>query len=655
MILSLQSNRNSTPASPIIAEIWLSVFPRIPPILQHPHWNERFPFLQALCGTLSQATQEAAREALASSTTTTSPTSPKASTQKTKSPKQPAPQEGWSFWRWLVGGPKDEAPAIKKLERRNFPSLRPSMLWETSVSVEVQPLLEELEAFVAAFTKEEAPPRYLFAPMVKAGTPLPTFSRKRLKTGMIEAAYDRCLINRNWDGIDRFEDLTARNELEDLTGMYRIFSLSLRAYLEPTIQAWIGFLRRHLHEKTVDIVIFRYAGDAETLAVQVLERAERWRALFQLPDYLPERLEKAESRFLTLFAKIDAAASPPEEMLRELMDLGAYLGEVIRASLGGCYAQLEPSSEPLGEPAVGLLLPFRAESYPIEKVMRALHQRRKISLRLQADVQMAHRRQSALLERLGAALDHDELARRRASLRIMADIADTRVDHAFVERLFVEKDDELLMRLLERLQHTPFQVEPTALYPLVKHPHDGVAARAIAILGGSQDPALPEILQLMLAGGERIPLRPIARKVLEGYTNPHAKRVLKSLGPIPSMTTGTPLFSKLPPPRVGCPLLAEILENSNNPSQQDAALQILCAFPDEEEEEALRRAISDPQRSLRMAAVALLAESDRPFSRTLLKGRRMFEEDALVRLALLEAIAAFPEEGTRVVIPPHLR
>lgn len=599
---------------------------------------------------LTSACQQAAKEApVASVISPAPPTKPIA-------PKKTPPAQSW-LWRLLIGSPEGTPPPkpISASTSAPLPALSLALLWEASVSVDVSAFLDSLLAFSHALATESLPPRYVFAPMVRVGTPMPVFSRKRLKTGMLEAAFDRCLINRNWDGMDRFEDLTKRTEIEDLTGTYRILAQPLRALLESEIFGWIGFLRRHLHEKKINIVVSRYDGDADALAVQVLERAERWRALFQLSDYLPERLEKAEARFFTLLAKCGEHSTPPKEIAEELMDIGAYLGEVLRANLGGVYARLSASCAPIGEPAVGLLLPYRAEAFPLEKIMRAVQQKRKISLRLQADVQMAHRRQAGLLERLGSFLDDKERLRRRAAIRILSDIADTRVDHAFVERLFVEEDPDLLMRLLERLRHAPFPVEASALRPLVAHPEDGVASRAIAILGQQQDPTLPEQLQFLLARGERIPLRPLVRKILEGYDGPHAKRILKSLGPIPSISAVAPLFSPLPPPSSGCPLLAEILENSDNPAQQESAIHILCAFPDAEEDEVLRLAISDPQRSLRIGAISLLATSDRPFPRQLLKGRRMFEDDPLVRAVLLEAIASFPDDGARVVIAPHLR
>ncbi|MCK6509119.1 HEAT repeat domain-containing protein [Myxococcota bacterium] len=654
MNLSLQSAQNQTPAAFHLKELWLSASSRIPPILAHPCFAERFSFLRALGETLTAACQQAAKESSAAvvSAVASAPAKP----LQPPKPKKPPTERGW-LWRFLIGSP-DDAPSPKPSAKSpvlSFAPLSLAPLWEASVAVDAAELLEHLTSFARALATETLPPRYAFAPMVRAGTPMPTFSRKRLKTGMLEAAFDRCLINRNWDGIDRFEDLTARSEIEDLTGVYRVLAQPLRVLLEPEILAWMGFLRRHQHEKIVQMTVTRYDGEADTLAVQVLERAERWRALFQLSDYLPERLEKAESRFLTLLSKAEPHDEIPKEITQEWTDIGAYLGEVLRANLGGEYARLSASCGALGEPAVGLLLPFRAEAFPIEKLMRAAKQKRKISLRLQADVQMAHRRQAGLLERLGAFLDDDERLRRRGAVRILSDIADTRVDHAFVERLFVEKDADLLVRLLERLRCAPFPVEAGALRPLVSHAEDGVSSRAIAILGQQQDPALPEQLQFLLAGGERIPLRPLVRQILEAYTGPHAKRILKSLGPIPSLQAGALLFLPVPPPSLGCPLLAEILENSDNPAQQESALQILCAFPDDEEEEALRRAIADPQRSLRIGAITLLATSDRPFPRQLLKGRRMFEDDPLVRSVLLEAIAAFPDDGARVVIAPHLR
>ena len=666
-------------------EVWFSSFKNQPFLFQLPAFQERFPYLRSLGERLQQAIHEARQAAAPSmwpspSTLAISPallrsvessavwfeTSQDAEAwaaqekariqaqgassaqqaggtkaiEKTgalskgagKDGKQEGGKKEGGFWSRLFGR-REEAKGGG--EAAKMPALRHSPVLQCMVEVEARPFLAEVDALLKALGEEELPPRYFFSPLLAAGTPLPLFSRRRIKTGTMEAGIDRCLINRDWDGIDRFDDLTGREEIEDLTGYYKIHRVSLRDYLGGALWRGREMAARRMEGEKLAFVVAVYRGDTEALSQRIAERAERWRELFGLSSYLPEHLEMASAR-------LGGVMEGGEKYLSEIADIGAYLGEVMRAQLGGVYLSLPASCQALGDPAVALLMPFGAESYPIEKTLRAAKTGRKISLTLQADVQRSHQRQASLVSRLGRVLAEGTLIERRAALRLLAEIAETPVAHLFLERLRVEKEPDLLARMLDRLQDAPFEIDPQPILLLARHEADLVAARAIALLARDRVEALPLLLEELLAGGARIPLRPLARHALERYTEHHAKRILKSLGPIPLLGKEISLsFPPLPSPRKNCPILAEILELANErPELVEKALQILCAFSDLEEEEVLGTAIADPQLSLRESTLSLLVLTDDPLALHLLKGRRFFEEEPKLRMMILEALKA---------------
>ncbi|HAA53746.1 MAG TPA: hypothetical protein DCE42_03280 [Myxococcales bacterium] len=503
---------------------------------------------------------------------------------------------------------------------------------EVSYPLEKKRLLVALRELHRQLAQPSLPARFMFAPYVTERSPMPTYSRRRLPTGQMEAAFDTCYINRNWDGLERIDDLTMRDTFEDMEGFIRIVRVPLVHYLGGEIERWLMVLESTLEDHVA--LCWRRDGESQdALILEVLEVAERWRQYEELPGYLPEALQQGEEMLAKM---IDARG----DATHVISAIGAYLSELMRAQWGGVYRRTSGETKGATKvPAMSLHLPFGAIVNPIEKVMQAYEQKRKISLQLHLDVIDAHRRQGTLQGQLGRYISSGDILTRKAAVRILCTIADVRVEDMLIAHLSHEEQPDILLRMLDRLLEGYRKIPEDLLAPLVEHEQDSIASRAIMLLLRQKAKSLPKMLQTLLEGGERFALRPLARVVLEKLRTKEAKKVLRGLGPIPLRKEGVPVLIGTTTPSSRLPVLADVLEDSANPMTQTRAIEIFCLFPDREEEEMLGAALADPARHIRLAVVGLLSQSDHPTARQLLRGRLMFEEDPMVRDVLKEAVS----------------
>ncbi len=498
--------------------------------------------------------------------------------------------------------------------------------------------LDEFEKLQRDLREKELPSRFFFSPLPSHYQNVPIYSRRRLPTGLMEAAFDTCFINRNWDGLDRIDDLATRDFFEDIDGVIHILKYPLHRYLSDELAEVIALLRRTDAAESVTLEWRALPQNHETLIVQMLDLAERYRFLRQLPNYEEYQLTKLDEDFKTLFGE-------PEKVAEEhLLSLSAYVAEMMRSRWQGYYRPLleeEAERQPDGEkiPALALELPFGATLYPFQKLFHAYRAGRPFSLSLHFSVLNAHRRQAHLQEALGQELYSEHPERRKAALRILCELADFRVEALLLRYLPHEKEPDALMRILARLHQGITPVPISLLKELVHHSHDGVAGRALLLLARQNFEELPEVIAQLLAGGARLPLRPLARQILEKLQTKKAKKILRSLGPIPLLRSHqNPLPIDIDRSK-SLKMTAEILENCDNPVKREAALRIFSAYPDSSEIDAFGSALADPERSLRSAAIALLSNSSHSSVRKLLTTRLMLENDPFLRLFLKEILS----------------
>ncbi len=508
------------------------------------------------------------------------------------------------------------------------------------------------------------PQRFWFTPVVEAHAVAPRFSRRPLSTGLMEAGYNVCYMNRNWDGIDRLDDLTDRHEFLDAAGTVGIEKQSLWDYMGGDLNRWMALLERGSFTE-VQLQFEPLGEDAEHSLAQVLQRAERWRKHAQLPGYDLLNLEHVERHW-------DSLLKSRQTTYGKALDIGAYIAEMMRARWGGSYRKYEPKEQddallpshvpqrdrkkPLNmpdiEPDVVLDLPFGRTLAPLHKALRSLLSKRKLAWRLQVEVLEAHRRQGALQQHLGRELYSSNPLRTRGALRLLWEIADLRVERLLAQRLVVEEDPLHLCVMMERLESAPKIVQPELLAQLAQDPDDAVASRALWLLFLQKEPQLPTLVERIFSGGQRASLRQLARHILmywksrEAEAKPYwkgkdseTKKILRSLGPIPPPSSVEAMFPPIPGRWESLPLLSEILENCANPAKQEVAMKIVVEWPDQVEFDTLGSALADPDPKRRATTIGLLAESDRRQIRELLRTRLLFETDELCRRLLQAALA----------------
>ena len=560
---------------------------------------------------------------------------------------------------WIPRASKGEALLRDRRLQGKFPSFEMMLdALETPgppdepVVCEVDPtvLLDDWTRLLTVLQQVHAwPSRYWFSPEMKRLGPAPRFSRRKLATGQMEAGYNLCYINRNWDGIDRIDDLSDRHAFEDALGTLIIHQQSMWDYLGPTLQDWHYLLSRGQLKEA--IVTFERQGEtAESHLEKVIYRAESWRLRTELPNYHEQCLDEVTKQWERLLKS-------PTATLKFGLDLGAYVAEVMRAKWGGHYQEAvsQPSGFPIPsrvptkrrkklevpefEPNVELVLPFGRTIHPMRKALQTMQEKRKLAWKLQLDVLDAHRRQGQLIDQLGQELFANDSLRVRGALRLLWDIADLRVEDWFAQRLMVEDDPLHLCMLLERMEQAPKRVPGTLLATLVQESNDAISARALWLLYQRQEPQLAELIEQNFVAGERMPLRPLLRHILTHWKKDRnkARRVLRGLGPIPPGTSVDALFPPIPGLWEPLPLLAEILEDCANPAKHEVALQMLEAWPNMTEDDTLGSALADPDPIQRAKTIGLLSGTDRPALRNLLRTRMMFETDDLCR-RLLQAV-----------------
>lgn len=486
----------------------------------------------------------------------------------------------------------------------------------------------------------ELPKRFAFGPLLPAETPVPLYSSRKMRTGSMIAGIDLCMINRNWDGTDRVEDLRLRDTFTDAVGDIRIVSRTLWEHFGDDLSSWMGLLQA-APEGTIAIQVSRSDNESETYLTQVMERAERWRERWGVAGYEKQHLAIVDAQWKQIIAKKRAN-------VENALDLAAYVSELMRAQLGGFY---ETSSAVVEDwpkkqsaiPAIQLRFPFDCQLQPFAKVARSLLAKRGINWSLQLDVFAAQKRQRGLFLGLTSALFQKDLSRQTAALQILLEIPDGRVDRILSSWLQRCEHDEQLLLVLDRLYQARFPVPRGVLSSLLGHPRDGVVARALWLLHRYGVEEMPEVLLSLLAGGKRMSLRPLARYFLETMMRKRKdkariRKVLKSLGPIPPHRSEAQLFPDPPKPLETMPLMAEILEDCANPARREAALAILALYPDRDEATVFGEALADPEPALRQATIGLLAESDRTMAIQLLKGRLLFEQDPACRVDMQKAI-----------------
>ena|GEM_PF-2039805 len=562
-------------------------------------------------------------------------------------------RSGSSILRYITTSPhlQQSAHSTFELLRSLGPKIIQSIQENQGLPCELvlkrEDFLRELAAFQALIQKEQGlPKRYFFTPYLSLDTPLPKYSKRKLRTGLLQSGFDLCFINRNWDGLDRIEDLTHLDFFEDGEGTIRVLGIPLSEHLGAVLESWLAILEQHPKEGTVRLLVKPELKNRDQLALEVLQRAENWRLSHQVGDYSFDSLEKAE-RFLKDWVKKTKKITPGA--IARVAEMGTYLGEVMRGMWGGYYRSLQDEpleDDPHSDATSGyaLELPFDRTVFPIVKVLESFKLGRALPLRLHIEVIQAHHRQGALFKRIERELYQDELNRRKAALRILCDIFDLRVDSILADYLLFEEEPELLMRAMERLQGVQIPLDLDCLKFFAVQDDDRVSARALSLLAKQQYSGLPELIQQLLKGKKRSLLRPLARKLLEDLGSKEAKKALRALGPIPILASGQRLIPGQVHPPGRLPLLAEILEDCANPNKLEAAIRILSIFPNDLEPETFGSALADPSPRLRMDAIGLLALSDRPIARKLLKGRLMLEKDPLVTALLKEAIALFPDK-----------
>jgi hypothetical protein len=499
------------------------------------------------------------------------------------------------------------------------------------------------------------PYRYWFAPAIECRDHLPLYAWRKMSTGLMESGFNLCYINRNWDGIERIDDLTQRDELLDAEGTIQIIRHSLWRHLGKDLKSWIALLERGNFSR-VSLSFTPIDHTADLSILEVLNRAENWRLSVKIPDYRPIHMQHVQEIWQQMMKQ-------SQLHLGSVLGLAAYVAELVRASWGGQYQTIEahkaaealntaPITKITSEqrknierlkskitPSVTLKLPFGKSIMPLHQAAEAMVFRRSISWKLQYDILEAHQRQSGLIADLGCQLYSALPSRSRAALRLIEGISDIRIDQMLIERLITEKDELHLCIILERIENTPHHINNALLAELAHHCNDAVAARAIWILFCKKVDGLPALLEQILSGGQRIPLRPLARHILSHWNGTQAKRILRLLGPIPPALSVDSLLPILPKPWPKLPLLSEIMENCANPAKRETALNIISLWPDRTEEDTLGAALADPEPMLRCMTIGLIAESNHPKIRELLRTRLMFESDPLCRQCLQAALA----------------
>lgn len=528
----------------------------------------------------------------------------------------------------------------------------PTSAW--TVSVQGDAFLRELRQIRHVLRQIWAWPfRYWFSPVARSLHPTPLFSRRKLPTGLMEAGYQVCHINRNWDGIDRLDDLSLRDEFLDAAGTVYIVRQSLWAYLGSDLDRWISMLCRG-HWGEIELQFVPGQETQETWLEQIMARAERWRTTVGLPDYAIHRKDDVEKQWQQLLLQ----RTP---FLGTALDIAAYVAEMMRTHWGGEYRAWtpedqtgttlpfqapgsktkQPSNLPVPEPNVVLKLPWEQTVAPLHKAIHALFEKRKFAWPLQIDVLAAHRRQGFLLEQLGQELFSSHPTRVRGTLRLLWHIADLRVEEMLAQRLLLEQDPLHLCVILERLEQAPKRLQARTLGDLAQHPHPAVVARVLWLLFLRKDTQTPELIDHLTQQDTIFALRPLAHHVLTHTTGDRqlAKRVLRKLGPAPPVRSDDDLFPPKPGVWEPLPGLSEILEDCANPNKQKIALQILEDWPDLSELDTLGHALANPNPVERMQVMGLLSGSDQPRFRDILRTRLLFETDPLCRAALQSILA----------------
>lgn len=537
---------------------------------------------------------------------------------------------------WFVSSRRGEPLLSHPPFSTSFPLLRslfpkpPMTLWSGEVdSVEIQipdhdRLLRELRAMRMLLRGQasQLPQRFVFAPAVESEA-LPLYSQRRLRTGNMDAGIGFCWINRNWDGLDRVEDLTLRDSFDDVHGEIRILRFSLWEWMRKDLNRWIHWLEQAGADLKLSLT--RDLHEAQGALNPHLILAEQGRTRLGLPGYRWQDLEKAET---LCSQQLQHATEDDPAMLEQV---ASYTLEVFRARWGGHF---RASSKP----GLLLALPFGSTVQMLPRFQKARQSRKPIRLMLQAEVLKAHERQGALLEQMTWEAEQPEMLRRKAAIRILSEIADARVEQFFIHRLTLETEPDLLMRLLDRLYRSALRVADESLEPLIRHSHDGVSARALLLLNRRNPEAVPEWIREELKGAQRLALRPLARYLLEKVATPRARKVLRDLGPIPLLAPGESMLPSSPYPSGDLSLTAEILEDTRNPTRQQQAIRLFSLFPDQEERETYGEALADPDPSVRRAAIGILVGSDRPMAIELLRGRAMFEQDPSLKKWVQEAM-----------------
>ncbi|MEM1009616.1 MAG: hypothetical protein AAGJ35_11490, partial [Myxococcota bacterium] len=449
----------------------------------------------------------------------------------------------------------------------------------------------------------------------------PHFFCKSVRLGKLEAGLDRCLINRNWDGLDCYEDITNQEFVEDDHAITWIMRLRPAQWLQTELECWQRFLDRHAKSSKIELHVQCFFSNPHRLLADVVERAEQFRTLFEDHRYTPAMLEVVEQRWQALARRAQSATDFWRKHRDELHHMSCFFSECMRTAVGGMYVPLRSTSTMLGDLPVALCTPHGLPLFPIEKLLRATLQQRAPKLQLQFKMQRAHQQQTMLLEHLIDKLYVASLEQRNAAVLLASSFADSRIEQAFLQRLHLEDDPKLLARLLQRILPTMLPLPKQALWKLLDHSDPHVFCRAIRVLAMRKELDLILHLEAQLQSHKFPELDAFFRDTLvvlerkqqekqawdkEAKSDTHAKQAKRKK----QDSSSSPSFKEpskkprvrerfrhiafweplppLPPPHHGFSWLVEILEQHYNMDLLEDALFLLQIFPDREEEDVLK-------------------------------------------------------------------
>ncbi len=543
------------------------------------------------------------------------------------------------------GNPILEHPFFSDLTvlRGLFPQLKTQS--ELSQQIEGTPIKvaalrgEFQRLFKKLYQTRPLPFRYWFVAPTE-GDPLgrPIYSRRRLPTGLMEAAFDLCYINRNWDGNDRFEDLTEREIFLDSAGEIAIYPQSLAAFLAGELRSWRNLLSALPDHLELEPRLERADQLSEILALGSLNVAERARRRFGFPNYHPRNLQ----RLGELWKKMLTKRGNFEDLA---LLLTAYFAEILRSQFPSVhYRRFEkpPDKREQIEDSlfrewrgVGLYFPYGLKLKLFYRAERAYFFKHNFSWNLIYESTASHLRQSEALLELASHLASPSAEHRRAALQILLAIGDLRAKQLLAFYLEKEEKARALSAILSALTPPPpgIRLPLGRLLQICLSPNSERtnAQKALELLAAYLREQFPTFIEKFI---EKLPrsLYPTLRQILKKQTSSQNKQLLKKLS-VKGVSNDNPQqnIPSLPP----APLLAELVENSSNPKKLQVAIKILSSYPASEELEQIGQALTDPDPTVRLAVIGLIGDSSSSEQlREQLKMRSLFEENPLCKRAL---------------------